>query len=675
MKQKKEDELRIKEISDLIREHSHNYHVLDDPEIEDSEYDKLFQELISLEKKFPELISDTSPTQRVGSKPSEGFNKVNHGTPMLSLENAFVGKDLEDFDKRVRERLLTEGSIQYCCEPKLDGIAVNLFYEKGVLSKAATRGDGTVGEDITHNIRTLPLVPLKLIQKEGSMKVPNSLEIRGEVFIEKLEFKKINEYFNKTGIKAFANPRNAAAGSLRQLDPTVTASRPLKLFIHGYGTSESSYNKIPTNQFDMLELFKAWGFPVNPETKVVEGVEACKNYFKEIEVKRKDLPYEIDGVVYKVNNFILQERLGNVSRAPRWAIARKFPAETAKTLINAITFQVGRLGSITPVAELEPVKVAGVTISNASLHNFDEVERLDVRKGDQVIIKRAGDVIPQITRVVLQESVKRKSKLKLPKSCPSCTSTLVREEGVSALRCIKGEECPAQLIEIIKHFVSRNAMNIEGLGDKIIRLLIKEGLVEKVSDLYKIKKEDIVSLEGFGPKSSANLENSIQSSKDTSLQRFVYALGIREVGEATALNLALNFQNIENLIEATKAELTEINDIGPIAAGFIFEYFSNKNSLSLLKELRELGLNLSAPKKDDSSNFSGKTIVLTGVFSSLSRSELKENLIVRGAKVTSSVSSRTDFLISGVNPGSKVSKAQELKVEILTEEELLKILN
>lgn len=674
MKQKKEDKLRIKEISDLIREHAHNYHVLDDPVIEDSEYDKLFQELLLLEGKFPELISKTSPSQRVGSKPLDGFSKVNHGTPMLSLENAFQGKDLEDFDKRVRERLLTEDSIEYCCEPKLDGVAVNLFYEKGILSKAATRGDGAVGEDITHNIRTLPSVPLELIAEEGGTKIPNLLELRGEVFIEILEFKKINEYFEKTGNKVFANPRNAAAGSLRQLDPAITASRPLKFFIHGYGTSDFSNNEIPTNQFDMLKLLKSWGFPVNPEIKIVLGIEACKKYFKEIETKRESLPYEIDGVVYKVNNFNLQKRLGNMSRAPRWAIAMKFPAETAKTSVNKISFQVGRLGSITPVAELAPTKVGGVTISNASLHNFDEVERLDVREGDEVIIKRAGDVIPQITKVV-SNSVKRKSKLKLPRSCPSCGSKLVREEGFSALRCTKGEDCPDQLIEIIKHFVSRNAMNIEGLGDKIIRLLIQKGLVEKISDLYKIKKENIISLEGFGSKSSSNLVNSIQFSKQTSLQRFIYALGIREVGEATALNLALNFENIENLMKARKDELIEINDIGPIAADYIFDYFSNKKSLKLLKELHSLGLKLSSPSKDSSSSFSGKTLVLTGTFSSLSRSELKENLIIKGAKVSSSISSKTDFLIRGDNPGSKVSRAEELKIKILSEDEFLKKFN
>ena len=675
MKPKKEDHLRVKKLSALIRNHSYKYHVLDEPEIEDSKYDQLFQELLSLEQKFPELLSKTSPTQRIGSKPSAGFKKITHGMPMLSLDNAFSIKDLEDFDKRITERLVLKEDLEYCCEPKLDGVAVNLFYKKGVLDKAATRGDGTIGEDITHNIKTLPSVPLELIKNEEIAKIPNSLEVRGEVFIESFEFKKINEYSKESGKRIFANPRNAAAGSLRQLDPEVTASRPLKLFIHGYGTSDSSPENIPNNQFDMLQLFKMWGFPTNPEVKVAIGINTCIEYFSYIEDKRKELSYEIDGVVYKVNKFNFQQRLGKVSRAPRWAIARKFPAETGKTRVNSISYQVGRLGSVTPVAELEPIKVGGVTISNASLHNFDEVDRLDVREGDVVIIKRAGDVIPQVTKVDLKDSVKRKPKTKLPKICPSCGSELFREEGEAALRCVKAQECPAQLVEIIKHFVSRNAMNIEGLGDKIIRLLIDNKIINNVSDLYKIKEEDIIKLEGFASKSSSNLINSIGSSKETSLQRFVYALGIREVGEATALNLALNFNDIKDLIKASREDLLEINDIGPVAADFIKDYFKNTENIELVNEFISLGFQLSPPKKDDSSNFSGKTIVITGSFTTYSRNELKEQLITRGAKVTSSVSNKTDFLISGEKPGSKFSKAQELQVKILDEQEAIDLLS
>ena len=425
----------------------------------------------------------------------------------------------------------------------------------------------------------------------------------------------------------------------------------------------------------MLQLFKMWGFPTNPEVKVAIGINTCIEYFSYIEDKRKELPYEIDGVVYKVNKFNFQQRLGKVSRAPRWAIARKFPAETGKTRVNSISYQVGRLGSVTPVAELEPIKVGGVTISNASLHNFDEVDRLDVREGDVVMIKRAGDVIPQVTKVDLKDSVKRKPKTKLPKICPSCGSELFREEGEAALRCLKAQECPAQLVEIIKHFVSRNAMNIEGLGDKIIRLLINNKIINNVSDLYKIKEEDIIKLEGFASKSSSNLINSIGSSKKTSLQRFVYALGIREVGEATALNLALNFNDIKDLIKASREDLLEINDIGPVAADFINDYFTNTENVELVNEFISLGFKLSPPKKDDSSNFSGKTIVITGSFTTYSRNELKEQLITRGAKVTSSVSNKTDFLISGEKPGSKFSKAQELQVKILDEQEAINLLS
>lgn len=674
MKPRKEDQLRVEKLSTLLRSHSYKYHVLDAPEIEDSEYDVLFQELLSLEEKFPELLSKASPTQRIGSKPLSGFKKITHGSQMLSLDNAFSIKDLKDFDKRVKERLVLDEDLEYCCEPKLDGVAVNLIYKNGFLDKAATRGDGTTGEDITHNIKTLHSVPLELLKNKDVPAVPTSLEIRGEVFIESSEFKKINRKLEEEEKKPFANPRNAAAGSLRQLDPKITASRPLKLFIHGYGGSDSSIEEVPNNQFGMLQLFKKWGLPINPETVTANGIESCIDYFSKIERKRKTLPYEIDGVVYKVNNFDLQQRMGKVSRAPRWAIARKFPAETGKTVINSISFQVGRLGSITPVADLEPIKVGGVTISNASLHNFDEIDRLDVREGDVVIIKRAGDVIPQVTKVDLKDSVKRKSKIKQPKTCPSCNSELFRDEGVAALRCLKGQECPAQLVEVIKHFVSRNAMNIDGLGDKIIRLFIDKKIIKTVSDLYKIKEVDIISLEGFASKSSSNLIKSIKASKDTSLQRFIYALGIREVGEATAFNLASNFKEIKRLMQASKEDLIEINDIGPVAADFIFDFFSDKNSIELVDELISLGLKLTPPQTDNSSKFSGKTIVITGSFTSFSRNELKEQLIIRGAKVTSSISAKTDFLISGEKPGSKLSKAEDLNIKTLNEKEVIDLL-
>lgn len=675
MKPTSQDKLLARELRALIRTHSYNYHVLDDPDIKDSEYDLLFQELISLESKFPVLVSKTSPTQRVGSKPAKGFEKVTHKSQMLSLDNAFSAKDMEDFDRRVKERLTEENEVDYCCEPKLDGVAVNLFYKQGKLEKAATRGDGNTGEDITHNIRTLPSVPLVLSNGSKYLKIPNFLEVRGEVFIETADFSEVNQEAKRNGKKTFANPRNAAAGSLRQLDPRVTASRSLKLFIHGYGSSDSPQRQMQDSQYDILHLFSNWGFPVNPETRVVKGINQCRNYFVHIEKLRKKLPYEIDGVVYKVNKFDSQKKLGQVSRAPRWAIARKFPAEIGTTLVKAISYQVGRLGSITPVAELKPVKIGGVTILNASLHNFDEIARLDIRTGDTVFIKRAGDVIPQITKVNFEKRQKKLKKTRSPRKCPSCGSLLVREEGAAALRCTENQKCPAQMAEAIKHFASRNAMNIDGLGEKIIQQLIQKDYITDISDLYKLEKKDLAKLEGFADKSASNLVNSITQSKDNTLQRFIYALGIREVGESTALSLASNYGSISELMKATQEELEEINDIGPVAARFINDYFLQKTSNQLVTNLLTCGFNLIPPLRNLDPNFSDKVIVITGSFISISRRQLKEELIKRGAKVTSSISRKTDLLVVGENPGSKLAKAQELEVEILKEQEVNELLN
>ena len=675
IKPKSEDKLRAKELRLLIRKHSYKYHVLDDPDIKDSDYDLLFQELIFLELRFPVLISKTSPTQRVGSKPAKGFKKVIHKSQMLSLDNAFNVADMEDFDRRVKERLNVTNEVDYCCEPKLDGVAVNLFYKQGKLEKAATRGDGKTGEDITHNIRTLPSVPLVLSKGNQYVNIPNSLEVRGEIFIETKDFKKVNQEAKKKGKKTFANPRNAAAGSLRQLDPKVTASRPLKLFIHGYGSSDSPKEKIPGSQYDILQLFSNWGFPVNKEARVFKGVNECSNYFDNIENLRNKLPYEIDGVVYKVNKFDLQEKLGQVSRAPRWAVARKFPAEIGTTKVKAISYQVGRLGSITPVAELEPVKIAGVTILNASLHNFDEIARLDIRVGDVVFIKRAGDVIPQITKVNLEKSKNRLKKIRSPRKCPSCGSFLVRERDATALRCPENQTCPAQMSEAIKHFASRRAMNIDGLGEKIILQLIQKDYIKDISDLYKIEKKDLTKLEGFAEKSASNLVNSIAKSKDSTLERFIYGLGIREVGESTALSLAYNYGSMKNLMKATQEELEEINDIGPVAARFIKDYFFQKDSNQLVSKLLTYGFNLSLPIRNLDSNFSNKNIVISGSFISISRQQLKEELIKRGAKVTSSISRKTDLLVLGENPGSKLAKAQEFKVEILNEQKVNDLLD
>ena len=657
------DKKRYEELKEIIQKHAYLYHTEDKPEISDAEYDLYFKELLDLEKAHPNFVESNSPSQRVGSKPLDGFTKSEHLSPMLSLENAFNNEDLIDFERKIKERSLVEGAIVYSAEPKLDGVAVNLLYENGKLVKASTRGDGKVGEDITHNIKTIKTIPLALI---GS-KFPNSLEARGEVFINKSDFDQINEDSEKKGEKVFANPRNAAAGSLRQLDPSVTSKRPLKIFIYGFGVLEDK--DLPDNQYEMLSMASRWGLPINSETKICNSLQESIDYFEYINSKRDKLNYEIDGVVYKVNDFGLQKKLGQVSRAPRWAIARKFPAEVGRTLLKKISFQVGRLGSITPVAELDPVLVGGVTISNASLHNFDEIDRLDVREGDHVLLKRAGDVIPQIIEVDLKVRPESAKKVKTPQFCPCCEEPLNKDEDGVVLRC-NNKKCPDQLIEVFKHFVSRNAMNIDGLGEKILEQFIEEKLITKIDDLYSLAHEEISELPGLGDKSAKNLIESIEKSKNISMNRFIYALGIREVGETTALNLSLHFSNLEELMGADQDDLLEINDIGPVAATYIEEYFKDKSNRDTVYSLLEKGITLETNKIISDSFVLGKTIVITGSFSSFSRSQLKETLIKMGAKVSSSVSSKTDYLVSGTSPGSKLKKAEELGITILNEQEV-----
>ena len=672
MKISSEVKSRVLELHKLINEHSYNYHSLDNPTVEDSEYDALFKELLEIEEKYPTLSFSYSPTQRVGSEPLEGFNKVDHLMPMLSLENAFNAKDLEDFNKRIQERLVSEEEVTFSCEPKLDGIAVNLIYKEGYLHQATTRGDGKTGEDITHNIRTIPSIPLSF--RESKTKFPNLIEIRGEVYIDIKDFKNINKKAKTKSEKLFANPRNAAAGSLRQLDPKVAASRPLKFFSHGLGAIDYGKGTAPKTQIKVFDLYASWGLPVNPLTELANDITECISYFEKIENLRSKLPYEIDGVVFKVNNFNLQDSLGQVSRAPRWAIARKFPAEVGSTKVKSITFQVGRVGSITPVAEFEPLNIGGVVVSHASIHNFDEIERLDVREGDLVQIKRAGDVIPQIIKVDLSKRKKDSKKIKIPNKCPSCKSKLTKLKNEAILRCNAGKDCPAQKIESIKHYVSRNALNIDGLGEKIIELLVLKNLVSDFSDLYTLKKEDLLGLEGFAEKSAKNLLGAIEKSKKTTLTRFIYALGIREVGEATALNLSLNFQNIEKLLLASKEDLIEINDIGPIAADHIFNFLAKKDHQNLISKLLKLGIELEEVQVQSDNVFSSKVVVITGSFTTIARSQLKEELIRSGARVSSSVSSRTDYLIAGEKPGSKLNKAVELGIEVLDEDNVLEFL-
>ncbi|MDA9736168.1 NAD-dependent DNA ligase LigA [Gammaproteobacteria bacterium] len=673
MKFTKKEKNRVLELHSLINFHSHKYHSLDTPEIEDHEYDALFQELLQLEDRFPELLYDFSPSQRVGSKPLDGFKKIEHLIPMLSLENAFNQQDMEDFNKRILERLLIEADVNFSCEPKLDGIAVNLLYKNGRLDLASTRGDGKIGEDITHNIRTINSIPLSLI--DSNSKLPTVIEIRGEVFIEKKDFDLANKKAIKAGEKTFANPRNAAAGSLRQLDPSIAASRPLKFYAHGMGFIEEGDFKLPDSQSEMLKQYKSWGLPTNPYNDVAANLEACEEYYLKILNERDILPYEIDGIVFKVNNLAKQLSLGQVSRAPRWAIARKFPAEVGTTLVKKISFQVGRVGGITPVAEFSPVNIGGVTVSHASIHNFDEINRLDVREGDTVDIKRAGDVIPQIISVNLDKRKKGSLKVSLPKRCPSCKNDLVRIEGEAILRCTAGLDCPAQRIGSLIHFVSRNALNIDGLGERIIELLVNKKLVLNFADLFRLDIKDIINLEGFGEKSASNLIKSIQASKDTNLSRFIYSLGIREVGEATAMNLALNFNNISKFLAADEQDFLEINDIGPVASNYIKEFLASDENINLVKDLIALGVNPKEMEVKNDNPFSSKSIVITGSFNNIARSQLKEELIRVGARVSSSVSSKTEYLIAGEKPGSKLKKATDLQITILDEEEALKLLN
>ena len=673
MKFTKKEKNRVLELHSLINFHSHKYHSLDTPEIEDHEYDALFQELLQLEDRFPELLFDFSPSQRVGSKPLDGFKKIEHLIPMLSLENAFNQQDMEDFNKRILERLLIEADVNFSCEPKLDGIAVNLLYKNGRLDLASTRGDGKIGEDITHNIRTINSIPLSLI--DSNSKLPTLIEIRGEVFIEKKDFDLANKKAIKAGEKTFANPRNAAAGSLRQLDPSIAASRPLKFYAHGMGFIEEGDFKLPDSQSEMLKQYKSWGLPTNPYNDMAANLEACEEYYLKISNERDILPYEIDGIVFKVNNLAKQLSLGQVSRAPRWAIARKFPAEVGTTLVKKISFQVGRVGGITPVAEFSPVNIGGVTVSHASIHNFDEINRLDVREGDTVDIKRAGDVIPQIISVNLDKRKKGSLKVSLPKRCPSCKNDLVRIEGEAILRCTAGLDCPAQRIGSLIHFVSRNALNIDGLGERIIELLVDKKLVLNFADLFRLDIKDIINLEGFGEKSATNLIKSIQASKDTNLSRFIYSLGIREVGEATAMNLALNFNNISKFLAADEQDFLEINDIGPVASNYIKEFLASDENINLVKDLIALGVNPKEMEVKNDNPFSSKSIVITGSFNNIARSQLKEELIRVGARVSSSVSSKTEYLIAGEKPGSKLKKATDLQITILDEEEALKLLN
>ena len=658
---------RCAELRKQIEEHNYHYYVLDDPTIPDAEYDRLMQELIELESRYPELVIPDSPTQRIGAAPLDEFKEVRHVVPMLSLSNAFDEDEMRAFDKRIRDKLKVD-IIEYAAETKLDGLAISLLYENGSLVCGATRGDGAKGEDVTHNVRTIKSVPLHL--KDN---FPARLEIRGEVFMNKKGFKNLNEEQKKSNGKIFANPRNAAAGSLRQLDPSITAKRPLLFF--GYAVGLCNGIKKIDKQTDILKLLKKWGIPVSPETRTVTGLNGCFEYYHEIGKRRARLPYEIDGVVFKVNDFNQQETLGFVSRAPRWAIAYKFPPEEVMTKVTDIEIQVGRTGALTPVARLEPVYVGGVTVTNATLHNEDEIKRKDIRVGDTVIIRRAGDVIPEVVSVIREKRPRHIRPFHMPDKCPVCGSNVEKIEGEAISRCSGGLFCLAQQVQSIIHFASRRAMDIEGLGDKLVEQLVEKGLVRKVSDLYTLTADQLASLERMGEKSANNILEALKNSKKTTLNRFLYALGIREVGEATAKALANYFTTLDAVMHAGVDELEEVPDIGPVVAQHIHSFFSEKHNNDVIKHLLDAGISWPEIEKKKNVPLAGKTFVLTGTLEEMTRDEAKDHLELLGAKVSGSVSAKTDYVVAGADPGSKLEKANKLGINVLDEKAFLALIH
>lgn len=658
-------EQSIAQLRDEINHHSYQYYVLDAPQIPDAEYDQLMRKLEALEKEAPELITADSPTQRVGAKPQAGFDEVVHAVAMLSLDNAFSDEEMRLFDKRLRERLAVD-AVTYCAEPKLDGLAVSLRYEDGRLIRAATRGDGRVGEEITQNIRTISSVPLCLIGSSW----PRILEVRGEVYMPRAGFEALNRRQLEKGDKPFVNPRNAAAGSLRQLDPRVTATRPLAIYCYGVGEVEGS--ELPPLQSEILVRLKSWGLRVSPETQQVNGIEACLDYYHQIGARRDALPYEIDGVVFKVDAIKQQQALGAVARAPRWAIAYKFPAQEAMTRVIDIDVQVGRTGALTPVARLEPVFVGGVTVTNATLHNEDEVQRKDVRSGDMVVVRRAGDVIPEVVSVVVARRPDNAQPFVMPHECPVCGSEVRRVEGEAVSRCSGGLYCPAQRKEAVKHFASRRAMDIEGLGDKLVEQLVEMGWLHSVADLYDrdaLPHHKLAGLARMGDKSATNLIAAIEKSKQTTLARFLFALGIREVGEATAQALANHFGSLPAIMKADEAALLQVPDVGPVVVANLLAFFHEPHNREVIASLQRLGVHWPdvVAAVDLPQPLAGKTFVLTGTMTTMTRDEAKKKLQALGAKVTSSVSKKTSYVVVGGDPGSKRDKAEKLGVTQLDE--------
>ena len=660
---------RIRELVTEIRQHDYNYHVLDQPTIGDSQYDLLLSELKQLETEYPELLDPNSPTQRVGAKPDSGFEEVVHRMPMLSLDNVFDLDDFRQFVERMKDRLDQSEAPHLTAEPKLDGLALSIRYEQGRMVLAATRGDGQTGENVTQNVRTIRSIPLTL---KGS-NYPEVLEVRGEVIMKKADFASMNQRLAAASEKTFVNPRNAAAGSLRQLDPSIVASRPLSFYAYGLGEVSEP---LGDTHSEVMDALKTLGIPVNPGL-VSGGPQVIENAYEALLAERDELPYEIDGMVVKVDALSLQNTLGFVARAPRFATAWKFPAQEAATRLLAIDVQVGRTGAITPVARLEPVFVGGVTVSNATLHNFDEVARLDARPGDQVMVRRAGDVIPQIVRVMTDQRSEVSQPISMPSECPVCCSPVERAEGEAVIRCSGGLICRAQRLEHLKHFVSRKAMDIDGVGERLLEILIEKEWVTTPADLYRLSAESIEGLDRMGEKSANNVVQAIMHSKETTFARFLYALGIRDVGEATARTLAATFGELDRLINATHDELMEVEDVGPVVAAHIRAFFEVDRNRAVIQDLLDLGVHWQAPSVEasqDGPDLTGQTWVLTGTLESMTRDEASDKLRALGAKVSGSVSAKTTMLVAGPGAGSKLAKAESLGVDVINEAALIALL-
>lgn len=671
MTDKSSVEKRMQELESLLSRYNREYYEQDEPSVPDSEYDRLFRELQQLEQQHPQLMSAQSPTQKVGSKALTKFETVAHEKPMLSLDNAFSAEEFEAFSQRVIQRLDSSQPITFCCEPKLDGLAVSILYENGTLVRAATRGDGYTGENITENVKTIRNVPLTL-----AADAPERLEVRGEVFMPTPAFENFNQRAREQGDKVFANPRNAAAGSLRQLDSKVTARRPLHFYAYGLGViAKAAEPQLPDSHFERLQQISAWGLPISDEIKLAHSVQACEDFYQDIFERRDKLNYEIDGIVYKVDAIALQQDLGFVARAPRWAIARKFPAQEQLTTIIGVDFQVGRTGAVTPVARLEPVNVGGVMVANATLHNADEIERLGARIGDVVSVRRAGDVIPQVVQVVTGQRPENTQPIEFPQQCPVCGSDIEKIASEAVARCSGGLICAAQRKEAIKHFASRKAMDIDGMGDKIVEQLVEREWVKSPADLYRLTEPLLASLPRMGQKSAKNLLAAIAQTRQTTLPRFIYALGIREVGEATAAALAGYFQSFDQLVKATAEQLQEVEDVGGVVAQHITRFFAEPHNQKVLQQLREV---ISWPEGEKtaakSDRLAGNTYVLTGTLAEMTRDEAKHALQALGAKVTGSVSKKTSAVVAGDNAGSKLAKAEQLGVPVLSEQELQALL-